>query len=377
MNKEFYTLLRAGLWGTSADPTLFGANTDWAEFYRMAKKQTVTGILLDGIQTLPSGCRPPRMLYLQWCNDLIVTEEKNHLLNRELAEALTLLQKEGIEPVLVKGQGIAQYYREPLHRQPGDIDLYIGPEHFENANRILLKDGRIAEEEDFKHVAIERHGVCIENHRILISLSSPAINHRLQQETERWHNNHGLCHKVRIESCDVLTPPDAYNVSYLLIHILKHFLSEGIGIRQLCDWACLLHNLTDEKARTQAVQLLKALKLEKTARVFGYIATEYIGLPTQYLPIPFQPQDVTTAQWVWNDIWTGGNFGKHGMRRRPMRNYWLRKWETFGRVLKRCRELGSISPSEARWYPFALTVQSLTTQWKKRVSPKSRLQSLL
>ena len=368
MQQQFFSLLCAGLWNAPADTSLFGPDTDWAEIYKMGKRQTVTGILLDGIQTLPAECRPSRALYLQWCSDLMVIEEKNHLLNRELANILAKLQEKGIEPVLVKGQGVAQNYREPLHRQSGDIDLYIGAKDFEAANRLLLEDGRIIEEEDFKHIAIERYGVCVENHRVLINLSSPVADHRLQQETNRWHGNHHLCKKVRLENCEVLTPPDAFNVSYLLIHILKHFLSEGIGIRQLCDWACLLYHLPDEEERMRAGRLLKALNLEKTARIFGYILKEYMGLPASCLPVPILPQDEAIAQWLLNDIWTGGNFGKHDevQRRRLMRHYWTRKLETFFRVLRRCRELGSIAPSEARWYPWALAVQSIRTECKRR-----------
>lgn len=368
IQRQFFSLLRAGLWNIPADASLFGPVTDWAEIYKMGKRQTVTGILLDGIQTLPAACRPSRALYLQWCNDLMVIEEKNHLLNRELANILAKLQEKGIEPVLVKGQGVAQYYKEPSHRQSGDIDLYVGAKDFETANRLLLEEGRIVEEEDFKHIAIERHGVCVENHRVLINLSSPVADHRLQQETNCWHGNHHLCKKVRLENCEVLTPPDAFNVSYLLIHILKHFLSEGIGIRQLCDWACLLYHLPDEEERMRAGRLLKALNLEKTARIFGYILKEHMGLPVSCLPVPVLPQDDAIAQWLLNDIWTGGNFGKHDVvqRRRLMRHYWTRKLETFFRVLKRCRELGSISPSEARWYPLALAVQSMRTECRRR-----------
>ena len=91
--------------------------------YQSAKVQALLGITFDGMQTLPQELRPKRELYLKWCNALLQIEENNHILNQEIAKVYTLYRANQIEPVLLKGQGVAQNYRNPLHRQCGDIDL--------------------------------------------------------------------------------------------------------------------------------------------------------------------------------------------------------------------------------------------------------------
>ena len=137
IQKQFFALVQSGLWGTPVDTTLFNIQTDWAQLYQSAKVQALLGITFDGMQTLPQELRPKRELYLKWCNALLQIEENNHILNQEIAKVYTLYRANQIEPVLLKGQGVAQNYRNPLHRQCGDIDLYIGPKNYEKANKLL------------------------------------------------------------------------------------------------------------------------------------------------------------------------------------------------------------------------------------------------
>lgn len=368
MHLKFNTLLRAGLWGTPVDASLFGPEMDWTELYRLSKAQTVTAILLDGIQTLPVECRPPRALYLQWCSDMLVIEEKNHKLNRELANVVKLAEKIGARPVLVKGQGIAQCYREPLHRQSGDIDLYIGGEKFEELNRLLRAEATSEEEETYKHTTLTWHDVTIENHQVLISLSSPFKNRKLQRCIRQWHSQSASLRTVDVEGCQVYMPPLEFDVVYVLLHAVLHFLNEGIGVRHVCDWMCLLHTYADQIDKKQVEALLTEFGLTRAARLFGAIAVEYFGLPAEDLPVAYQSRDLSDAQWLLSTILREGNFGRYDKQRKKRpKGYWRSKWYTFMRAANRCVEMKRLSPSEARWYPIALTWHSMKAQWKKRI----------
>ena len=367
MNNAFYTLLRAGLWGTPADPTLFNADTDWAGLYRMAKEQTVAGILLDGIQTLPTECRPPRTLYLQWCNTVMLIEENNHKLNQELGHIMRLAGQIGANPVLVKGQGIAQCYRQPLHRTPGDIDLYIGNEKFEEFNECLRREATSEEEESYKHTTMTWHGIIVENHRVLISLSSPLMNRKLQRYIRQWHRQPSSLRTVYIEGNPIHMPPLEFDITYVLLHATLHFLNEGIGMRHVCDWMCLLHAYAGQTDKRQAATLLKEFGLTRAARLFGAIAVEYFNLPPEDLPIAYRPQDLPNARWLLSVILHEGNFGRYDTQRKKRpQGYWRSKWYTLTRAVGRCAKMGRLSPNEARWYPVALTLHSIQAQWKKR-----------
>lgn len=365
IQKQFFALVQSGLWGTAIDEALFGPQTDWQQLYQSARAQALLGITFDGMQCLPQELRPKRELYLRWCNALVQIEENNHLLNRELGKVYALYRANGIEPVLLKGQGVAQNYRTPLHRQCGDIDLYIGPRNYELANKLLRQESTGEHEENHKHTCIHWHGVDVENHRILSRLSSPSADRSFQQEIARWHGT-DACPSQKIEDCRATLPPLSFNVAYVLAHSALHFLNEGIGLRQVCDWANILHARKEEIDREETAKLLQQWGLDKAARVFGVVAVNYLGLPKEELPIPYTTKDLETGEWLFSNIWQGGNFGQHDQERRQRpKGYWSGKMYTFTRAVRRCREFGSLAPAEARWYPLMLALHSAQVQWNK------------
>lgn len=368
IQQQFFALTQAGLWGTEADASLFDEQTDWAQLYQSARAQALLGIVLDGIQTLPAEKRPPRTLYLKWCNTLLNIEEKNRLLNRELANVYALCRANGVEPVLLKGQGVAQNYRNPMHRQCGDIDLFTGNDDYQKVNNLLLPDVTRVEEESFKHAGFEWHGVTIENHRVLTSLSAPAADRFLQREIMRWHNT-DICRRLLVGDCLTTLPPLPFEVAYILTHSVLHFLGCGIGLRQVCDWACLLHHQRKNINRSEVAELFHRMGLTRAAQVFGVVAAKYLKLPVEDLPIPYSEKDLAVGDWLMEDIWRSGNFGQFDTRsKRSAKGYWNRKWYTFMRVCKRCYELGALAPAEARWYPLMLAAHSAQAQWNKRTN---------
>ncbi len=367
LQEQFFALVRAGLWDAEADAALFRVQTDWAEIYRSARRQALLGIVFDGVQTLPEALRPPRPVHLQWCNATLGIEENNRTLNRELAAVYALMRSEGIEPVLMKGQGVAQSYLRPLHRHCGDIDLYIGPDRYAQAKALLRREATSENEETYREINFGWHGVTVEPHCLITRLSAPLADRRLQAEIRRWHGS-ARCRRCRIGEADVTLAPLPFDTAFVLIHSVQHFLNEGVGLRQVCDWACMLRNRCTPADRDEAARLLRSFGLAKAARVFGALAVRFLGLPRECLPVGFGPEDIPAAEWLLEDIWRGGNFGHYDTARpsRP-RGYWQGKWFTFARAVRRCRRLGMLAPGEAWCYPFALAAHALQMQWKLRL----------
>ena len=372
--ERFFALVRAGLWGTPADATLFPQGTDWEELYRCARAQALLGIVFDGVQTLPAECRPPRMLYLQWCNALYQIEENNKLLNRELANVYALCREHGIEPVLLKGQGVAQNYREPLHRHCGDIDLFPGEKHYQTVEELLKRTGAVSNgEENFKHAGFNWHGITIENHRVLNNLNAPCADRRFQNEIKHWLNANEM-RQVQVDTCTVSVPPLSFDAVYILMHAALHALNEGIGLRQICDWTNLLSHQRKALDKHQVKRMLNECGLSKSARIFGVIAVNYLGLPVECLPIPYSKEDEATGEWLLEDIWHSGNFGQYNVdkKRRP-KGYWSSKWYTITQMTLRCWNMKRLAPAEAFWYPIVTALHSIRMQWQFRVMRKNKV----
>lgn len=367
IQRQFSELLKAGLLGKEIDDSLFDADTDWMELMMMAKRQACIGVVYDGILSLPKKLQPARGVFLQWTYLVAQIEEDNESLNKKLIELFALYRDQGLHPILLKGQGVAQCYRNPMHRNSGDIDVYIGDADYRKANEILREEVTSESEENNKHTSMHWRGVIIENHRIMAHLNAPGANNFFCRALEKWYPE--KAHAVTIEGCEVHVCPVEFNITFVLIHSVLHFLNEGVGLRQICDWTCMLHAYRNEMDRKRLLELLNGVKLMKAARAFGVIATEYLGLSKEDLPFELSAKDYELGEWLLLDVLEGGNFGWYykDKEERP-KGYWKGKWYTFRRAFKRCRELGRLAPAEARWYPLYLAYASAKTQVRLRMS---------
>lgn len=359
MQRPFFSLVRSGLWGTAADAGLFQSLTpdDWQELYRMAQSQALLALTFDGISTLPAPLRPPRPLYLQWTANTARIEQANARLNQMVTELQSLYTGAGLHPVLLKGQGIATNYRTPLHRQCGDIDIYLGKKDQPAANRLLLQQGACVEgEASDKHASYDLRGVHIENHRIILRLNNPLANRRFRKLVEQWYPQGAET------GLPMPVPPPTFNALYIFLHAFVHFLNSGIGLRQLCDWACLLSRRHRDIDGQALLTHLQDLGLLRAAQAFGYIAVSRLGLPANCLPIPLEDAK-EPGEKLLRDIFATGNFGQHDARIKPRpAGYWAGKWYTFCRATRRCNELRQFAPTEALWYPVTLIKGTVAIQ---------------
>lgn len=353
--KQFFSLLRSGLWGTEADASLFDSTTDWMSLFQIAKSQSTLALVYDGILTLPRELRPERRLFLQWSNIVAQIEEENDHLNDRLHEVFDLFQQQGLTPILLKGQGVAQCYRHPEHRQCGDIDVFIGKQDYDKANALLRVEATSEHEENEKHTGFRWKGVEIETHRLITRLSSPRANHFFQKHVSQWFP-HGR--EVLIKNQPVSLPDLEFDVMFLVIHATYHLLEGGVGLRQVTDWMCLLHRHRSDINSSKALFLLKKSGFLKAAKAFAALSVDVLGFSPECLPFALTVADHRLGEWLLKDILEGGNFGHY--RSQPVTSSWLQS-------TRRCYlELGRLAPWEAFWHPILLFFLSVRIKLRSK-----------
>lgn len=365
LKNQFFSLVKSGLWGSKPDQNIFNENTDWNNLYELSKKQALLGIVLDGIELLPECKRPPRPLYLKWCADVLHIEDENIKLNKRIGEFIEILRSENIEPIVLKGQGVGSFYPNPMHRNSGDIDLYIGEKNFEKVNRILEKEGRQQHETNARHSCYSWREAIIENHKILAKMS-PFTNGKLQKYIKQWHENK-LYEKVNLNGFIISTPPLEFDVVYILLHIVKHLIRQGIGLRQVCDWVEILKYADNKIDKNKARKILKDLKLETAAKIFGSIAVRNLGLGKKYLLIDYGPKDIEIGEKILNKILDIGNFGIHNDKKKdaPL-GYWAKKWHSLKIAANQNIESWKVVPYEIIWSPYQIIENLLKSQFNKK-----------
>lgn len=183
----------------------------------------------------------------------------------------------------MKGQAFAQNYPNPLHRACGDIDLYFKQEHdCEKAIDWAIRVGGYAHQGnesawEHKHFAVDLKGFEVEFHYQMCRFENKRLQRRLQNII-----NHEFAandpYYVRIEGEAIETVPPTLSVLHQLMHITRHLLEAGVGIRQICDLAVYVDRHCDEINADVLRQYVEELQLDEVAGALGYILVEMLGL---------------------------------------------------------------------------------------------------
>ena len=348
-NKERYALLvllRAGLWEKQPDElSCFSlGNEGWDGVFRLARQQTVTGLAFQGLQYLPSGLLPPEPLLMRWAAAVEMIERSNRKMEQVLAGLVAMFQAEGLNPVLQKGQGVARFYEHPLLRECGDIDFYFNGQTARDKALSCVQQARVRTTQMPDHsVCYQWKGVCVEHHSCLLDLSSPFLQRMARRMEETW----GYV-RCPLSGVEVSVPAPFLNLLLLDLHILKHALGRGIGLRQLCDMARACHCLHDELSADEMKTACVRLGLGRWNPLLHAFLVDCLGLPTDSLPYP---ERAASASPLLDIVWRGGNFGQHlaGRRERDARSTWMRKWQTCQSFLHNVGFSCRYAPKETFW----------------------------
>ena len=350
--EQFFALIRSGLWGGKAASSPFDGGADWEALLRLASMQSLTGIFADGAGTLPRELMPPA----ETARRLFVTVESirraNRRLDAVLAELEAGLRREGIEGILLKGQGVARAYL------CGDIDLYPGKgDAYLRCCEIVrsLGESEGREDESEKHFHFNRRGCSIEIHSHVMLAADPFVNRRLQRWTDEMLDDPSKLRHVEINGVEVNLPPVDFDAVFILQHIANHLLKGGIGLRQLCDWSRYLHVHAAEIDRARLGNNLRTLRLMNCWQLFGWLAVNRLGLPEAEMPF-YSPRHEKRALRCLRIILRKGNFGHYdkAARRNLDINFILRKMQTCLIVIGQHAELLRVIPAEVLrhlpWY---------------------------
>ena len=333
IDSQFFALLRSGLWNEVPERAPFAGGVDWESLYRLSFAQTVVPLLTDGINRLPQEFLPmgrPERLD-PFLADLMATAKRNRTLDAFIPKLFHAL--DGIPTVLVKGQSLAQDYPDPERRQPGDIDLLLLPSSYEAAKAVLLpKATKVLEEEGaIWHQGMRFHSVEVEIHGSISTLMSRKLDRKLAALLEEQFQA-GSFPTVSIGGADIPVPEAGFNAVYIFVHMLQHYWSGGVGLRQLIDWMTFVSVHKREIHPVILEKRLEDLGLLHVWEVFTGFAQEYLGCPEEKLPLAATPDAGKDAR-IWRYIRRCGNFGKNVDRTRKQRPYLVRKLHSFCRLV--------------------------------------------
>ena len=365
---QYLELLRSGLWGTPADQALFQGEVNWKAILRIAKEQTTQVIVTDGIEALPSELWPSKEIMFKLMAIRVKTKHLHLQLNSALSKITKALNAAGLPSVLLKGQGVAHNYRQPESRMCGDIDLYVGKENFEKASDVMCTLNPTQTKEEIEHDALHRHFDIDEVTLELHQKASSSANIRQKKLFNVWtkanlddHFNDDTLPAIDFDQIPVRTPSANFNAVFILHHAVRHMITEGIGLRQICDWTMFLDKHHAQIDEAQLKSDLSKFHMEAIWREFGIIAVSLLGLDPAHLPLAPAKLSSKKTDKLLEQIFAYGNFGHYDKKGRASNetNLLKRKWRSLWVQTRHFRKNASIFPRftlsySAGWYPDAI-----------------------
>ena len=331
------------------------ADTDWEHLFAVAKKQSLAGVLFHGIEKLPKDQIPPKQILLKWYMLAEKIKQGNQTLNEQAVKIVGQYTTDGFQVCILKGQGNALMYPDPMLRNPGDIDIWMIPTGENGGIKAVRKavnkyvtDHYTDSEFRFYHAEYRVDKIPVEAHYMPGIMNNPLYNARLQryyknkrqEQTGNWKGLPGGVGQIPV-------PTYEFNVIFQLSHIMHHYFDEGIGLRQMMDYYYLLRTQNDGGCKKDDIRrTLRYLGLWKFAGAVMYVMQCVFSLEEEYM---IAPVDERRGLSLLREIEKGGNFGQFsGLTRHGTGlKYLLKNWRSLQAVKD--------YPAEARCEPLFRT----------------------
>lgn len=258
-------------------------NVDWAELYKLIKSHALQTLVAEPVMMLPVELRPSAQIQSDLLQLMAMNMAEHARLNADICKVFQLLTERGFHPVLLKGQGIATFYPKPLARKCGDVDIYIGEKDYDAACKFLINDveGTTGKHESEKHYEIFYGKTELEIHRFAEIVTHPQNNGNYQKLTDFYFS---CPDDVVMVEHTIPIPPHQYLPVYVFNHLWHHLKKGGVGIRQFCDLAAILHSLDGKIDLAKLKSDLIAVNLLSEWQLVGSLVVDFLGLPAKEYP---------------------------------------------------------------------------------------------
>lgn len=285
---------------------------EWKYLFYECQRQSVVGLVMDALDVLSRrGQKLPSNLLFEWIGMSEQVRQQNKILNQRCVDISKLLAKAGYKSCILKGQGNARMYPDPLARQSGDIDVWVdgSKDKIISFVRSTYPEAAIQshhiEYPVFDDVEVELHYMPTFS---IVGLYQGNLGQFIEEEKVSQFDN-----PVSLPGAEGLVnvPTDYFNVIYQLSHMQCHFFNGGIGLRQIIDFYYLLKNAQNIKRKEELEQIIKEVGLYRYAQAVSWVLKDVLGLNEERL---ITEPDKKRGELLFDEIMKGGNFGQYDQR---------------------------------------------------------------
>lgn len=277
---------------------------DWEDIINISREHKVEALVYSAISNEIKEIIPEELLKL-WKKEVFLSgvTQQNHM--KDIEQLLYSFNKEDIDVLVLKGLVIRDLYPTPTLRTMSDADIVVKETYLENSHKIMINNNYIEYKKTVNDYLFMKNGCLpIELHWNL------ADEHFFKQiskfEEEMWSN----VENVSIGSAVAKTMSLEDLAIFQCIHMAKHIVYRGFGIRHLVDFTLLVNKKRNE------INWTKVMDRCKKYGIYKFVLKVMLACNTLFeMPIPSDIEEVVKEDKSYlnqfiDDIFESGVHGK-------------------------------------------------------------------
>lgn len=257
-SNDFHTLIRLASAGARGKRIACNNIEDWNRVYQLTAEQVAIPLLGSALLCNPDlACPEDQKDYLIGYMRTLAT--KNMIRRHRIQSLIMELENAGFQVQLLKGYVLADCYVYPECRSSVDTDILI-PEDQEKAlcNYLRAKDFIVSDRSSVSH-----HSVCRHKKYGMIEVHVNLYDEIVEDVWFRKRTGDLLIEsplKIATPEGSLTTIGYTDHLIFLILHMIKHFISRGMGLGMMLDVALYWEKHRDKIDVTRIWALMDALK---------------------------------------------------------------------------------------------------------------------
>lgn len=280
---------------------------DWDTIGLIASHQAVTPMIFDQMVKYKSVV--PKEIFIKWYNHILKVLSQNSVVENAQKE-LTEILNDKHDYVILKGIAAAYYYPKPELRGLGDVDFLTPKAFVKPITQQIINCGYVMYADNDRHITFKKSGKMLELHRELPGVPYGKKGKTVNDFTKEIYKNSSI---VSCLNNKFKMPSPKHHAAILLLHTAHHLVSEGLGLRHLCDWACFVDKTcNDDFWQTEFIPFAKEIGMYH----FASILTKTCSLYLKTACPEWAVADENVCDELMADVLSGGNFGEFDKSRK-------------------------------------------------------------
>lgn len=309
--RQLIKLAAIGSTGRQADIKLI----DWQEVLLYAREQSVLPLVACAL-LVQSDIECLDSLREQLLEMMRGQSGANFVRKIRVFHLINEMEAAGIDVKLIKGYAVGSCYAYPDSRGSTDTDLLIMESQEPQVYDFLRRKGfRVGSRGETEH-----HAICQHPKYGMVEVHVQLYVEIIQSV---WFKDAKFDRLIREESIRVHNGNDSYStlcytdhLIFLTLHMIKHFIYDGLGLRMMLDIALFFKNHQAEINIQRYWAILEELRYSKVVRAVMWALIDTGCFAVEDFP-GLQPVEADAVELLLHDLEIGGHMGvKQGKENR-------------------------------------------------------------